>query len=1476
MPDSSAERDPLDCLAEEFVARFRAGERPSLTEYADRLPERADEVRDLFPALVEIEQLKPVTVDQLGSSVPVDGLSDPDHVGEFCILRRVGHGGMGVVYEAVQQSLGRHVALKLLPAQSFLDPKRLERFHREAKAAAQLHHTNIVPVFGVGEAEGWHYYVMQFIAGHPLDAVIKEVRRLKQNSAPAFSRAVSDVAVMMMTATFAPGPESPDPAPAGTVGTNGSAVSASPPSSSGPPLSGRFSDEKGHYCATVARIGEQVAEALAYAHGQGILHRDIKPSNLLLDLRGTVWVTDFGLAKSTDTDDLTQVGDFVGTLRYMAPERFEGRGDHRADVYALGLTLYELLTLEPAFHAENRAKLVEQVIAATPRVPRSLNPAIPRDLETIVLKATQRDPSMRYQSAQDLAADLRRYLEDRPIRARRASTIEHAWRWCRRNQAVASLMAVIGFMLVVAAVFGTVAAARFKARADVAIRAKKDADDARKEVSVQLWRSQLSEARANTRSGLPGQRFQSLELLKTAHASARASGSLSEEDRKQFRDVAVAALALPDLEIVHEVDKFPAGSQSLAVDATFSRYALCTAGGAVTIRRVDDGAELFAIPATGQRSTVSLSDSGKLLVVCDDYGVEEDKRVGRVYRLDGSEPELLYRTFMLHGSSVFVTPDDRRVVYPTRNAVNVWDRDTGGAVSWPLPGRQIGRTSLSRDGRRLAYPCATDTGGILHVRDMDTGRVVADLPLPAASDWCALSPDGRVVAITLEQTIHLWDVEAKREIRVLEGHRNLGVVTAFDQTGERLISNDWSSSLRVWDWRNGKQLLNLPSAWFSHSRLVSADGRLFTHSQDGRTLWVLKLAPGLERRPFGPLSSKAYSMRVDPKGRFGVITLVKEREYGNLVVTDLDRGIERGRFSAGRGEQAFQIATDSAILTNGFDGNLRWPQIDGPETGVIRFGPPQRLRPELISDRHSASADGRLVVMPNFDAGAVALRADRIAMPLYLGPQEDVRYTAVSPNGRFVATGTHGGTTPIGVKVWDSRNGARVAEFQALGGLLTFSPDSRWLASTGGGLRLWRTDNWTVGPLILEGDKASGCVFSPDSQVLAVGGHASVRLVRVDNGTELARLPFLEQARFFPQCFSPDGSKLYALNIDTAELAVWDLRQLRAELSDLGLDWEVPPLKPPTETAPLSRVEFIGTESLSGSMKWTEYERLADTTSLLANPFDASAYTRLGYSKLIGGSPADALKLLDLAIVFDPRREDARLHRARAHLQLREYDLAAADATFVLERFPHQLTARQVRAAACRRLGRSADAIADLTAVLRVYPLDITAILDRAAAYEATGETEKAERDLRRAEEVRQGAPKVAINDLAWRLVTGPPQTRNPRRALELMTELFAGTTPAEQAVLNTLGVVQYRNGLFNEAVGTLKKSLAAGHGQFDAFDLYFLAMAHAKLGETAKARDFFERAVKWHEARRETLAPQYRQELDEFRSEATDLLGGK
>jgi serine/threonine protein kinase/Tfp pilus assembly protein PilF len=491
MSEQGSEREPLEKLAEEFVERIRRGERPSLTEYVQKHPALAADIRELFPALVEMEELRPGGDQATG---PFAGpLADdgpvPQQLGEYRILRELARGGMGVVYEAVQESLGRHVALKVLAAQGLANPGQRERFRREAQAAAKLHHTNIVPVFGTGEHAGVHYYAMQFIQGQGLDAVLGEVRRLRDENASrppeeqgGGPEAAAEVARGLLSGRF-PGPATQA---GGAAGAAGPGAAAPPQAATANERGGSTSAVLGMssaagsrpgapYFREVARLGVQAAEALAHAHQQGVLHRDIKPSNLLLDARGTVWLTDFGLAKAEGAGELTSPGDVVGTLRYMAPERFQGQADTRSDIYSLGLTLYEMLTLRPAFEDSNRARLVEQVLRAEPPRPRNLDGHIPRDLELIALKAMAKSPAERYTTARELADDLERFLKDEPIWAKRPTLVQRARKWLRRHPAVMrSVVAVLAMTVVVLGVSSALILREID-RKDKALKEKREA-----------------------------------------------------------------------------------------------------------------------------------------------------------------------------------------------------------------------------------------------------------------------------------------------------------------------------------------------------------------------------------------------------------------------------------------------------------------------------------------------------------------------------------------------------------------------------------------------------------------------------------------------------------------------------------------------------------------------------------------------------------------------------------------------------------------------------------------------------------------------------------------------------------------------------------------------------------------------------------------------------------------------------------------
>ncbi len=479
MSESASSSDLVDDLVEEFLDRYRRGERPSLTEYTGKYPELAERIRTLFPALQVMEEIGSRDSQASGS---LAGRADaeapmPRRLGDYILLRAIGSGGMGIVYEAMQESLRRHVALKVLPFHHLGDATRLERFRREARAAARLHHTHIVPVHGIGEHDGLHFYTMQFIRGHALDTVLREVKRLRHEESPpdAAGPSAGPVNPATLAMDLCSGRLSSEAMP-GEDGASAEGASAAGRIRASSPIATRHTAGSGdrsnlsdlpgaRYVHGVARIGADVAEALEYAHQQGILHRDIKPSNLLLDAQGQVWITDFGLAKAQDSDELTNTGDIVGTLRYMAPERFKGWSDPRSDVYALGATLYELLTLRPAFEESDRFKLIDQVLHQDPPPLRQLDRLIPRDLETIVLKAMAKEPGERYPTAGQLAEDLRRFDAGRPILARRSSPVERLWRWSRRNRLLAGATAALATALVAVVVISLIYA-RGKSRAN--------------------------------------------------------------------------------------------------------------------------------------------------------------------------------------------------------------------------------------------------------------------------------------------------------------------------------------------------------------------------------------------------------------------------------------------------------------------------------------------------------------------------------------------------------------------------------------------------------------------------------------------------------------------------------------------------------------------------------------------------------------------------------------------------------------------------------------------------------------------------------------------------------------------------------------------------------------------------------------------------------------------------------------------------
>lgn len=622
-----------------------------------------------------------------------------ERLGDFRLIREIGRGGMGIVYEAEQMSLGRHVALKTLSTEMLADPTLRLRFEREARAAAKLHHTNIVPVFGVGECEGRIYYAMQYIHGMPLDVVLEELKRLANaDHSPGVSRSggaflaakdfsLADVVHSYMTAQALAGiATTVDREPLATTAplshtdveaefrgeSTGSHAPSGAPSSgrlSGTVVIGNRTTRLSTYWHQVAQIGVQVAFALDYAHAQGVLHRDIKPSNLVLDAQGTVWVTDFGLAKLDNDRGLTQTGDILGTLRYMAPEVFKGKSDARSEVYSLGLTLYELLTLRPAFDQTHRAALIDQVMNAAMPALGECNPLIPVDLQTIVHKAIERDPSQRYPTARALAEDLQRFLRDEPIVARPISSLERVTRWSRQNRGLAAALSTMAALVTFIAISSTIAAGYFRtiserlaetvADLQVAqetateqavenLKLAQDAEEARREAQTRLADLQTHQGlvAANQGNAATAMLWFAHAARQTPHDPARQrenrlrarnwmneavlpvavfpSRDSSEWRRLAFQPGGTLLLAVQKRNFIlwdWRIDQMLPWAEELTgvVDAVWSadgqQVAVALNTGAVQLRLTSSGAVRHTLEATSGVQTLAFSPKGEWLVV---------------------------------------------------------------------------------------------------------------------------------------------------------------------------------------------------------------------------------------------------------------------------------------------------------------------------------------------------------------------------------------------------------------------------------------------------------------------------------------------------------------------------------------------------------------------------------------------------------------------------------------------------------------------------------------------------------------------------------------------------------------------------------------------------------------------------------------------------------------------------------------------
>jgi len=1042
MPDDTL---LLGQLADEFTARVRSGQMPDVAEYAAKHPGLAARIRELFPTLMLLEGMAGnAATGEVAERVAIAGGTV---FGNYRIDRELGRGGMGVVYEALHQPLGKRVALKVLAIRTGPGAGQLERFLREAKTAASLHHTNIVPVFDVGQFAGTPYYAMQFIEGRGLDLVLRDLdtgKHTGQASSDPLGPTLTPAAGAAFDAAMSAlnSPESgPAPQDAGQ--------SARPPSTTG--TSRGRAVPRGHvswadYFRWTAELGIQAAEGIAHAHQRGVIHRDIKPSNLILDLQGVLWITDFGLARRMDDPDLTKSGSLLGTPRYMSPEQAAAAQrpiDHRTDIYSLGASLYEMLACRPAFEGATPMEVVIQILDREPVSPRRLNPAVPPDLETIVLKAMAKRPEDRYQSADGVADDLRRWLVFEPISARQISLFGRLARWCRRNPAVATLTTTVAALLVTIAIASTVAAVKMR---DLAARerdAKVSVDRARLTAVEALGAKEAalqSEQRARDRAELAQKEAEQSQIgTEAARVEAERERNLAVASHEQAQDHLARSL----YEQAHALrTSRQTGRRWLMLDRL--RDAELLRGR----ERAAIGPDATGAPAAARDPSQLLPTRAALRSEALAALLLNDGRVRRP-----SETGML-------GLQPPATSSDGR--WLTTSWINTANRTSGARLidltgaqderHIQLPDTAFASLALNADGTRLAT--ATNSGVTLWA--LPSGEKLETLAWPADTDQQAaparsfalpgefvvcFSPAGTDIAAsrsTLKpaagnRQVIVWSLDGEREPQIL-AHGSLSGTITFSSDGKRLAFPASQSGLAIWDFETGKR-----SAEITPSREWSGQ-MAFCHKDQ----WL--------------------AIGTRPKGT----------EEGVVIVWDLQAARELSLLNA----TAFGIGSAS-IMTPNFDGSLLAIADYTGEIHIHRLPQGQELV-RLIGGHLTPinlvrwTADGRTLISAGLD-GSVRQWEVAAEVPLTTidSGLANVARLEFSPDGRWLAVAPGMATRPKSADTQSQptdpppirlidRATCRVEREFATPGLpasLVFRSDSRQLAAHA----TWSAAAWELG-----------------------------------------------------------------------------------------------------------------------------------------------------------------------------------------------------------------------------------------------------------------------------------------------------------------------------------------------------------------------------------------------------------------------------
>lgn len=1432
--------DPVQQAIDSFIARYRRGEKPTVEEYIAQYPEHADELRELLPTLALMEDVGGEDPSSHGSNL-TDAPVQPNlqHVGEYQIVKEVGRGGMGIVYEARQESLGRRVALKVLPVRAMNDKVLLERFRLEAKAAAGLNHPNIVPVFGAGHAEGIYYYAMQFIEGQTLRDILKEIKT-------RHGSAILQKPVVPSTA------EASHAEASHTEATHESSAFSWITESTDreTPL-----ETQVPYFRNIARIIQQVADALGYAHKQGILHRDIKPANLILDAQGTVWVTDFGLAKAEGEDELTFTGDILGTLPFMAPERFRGWSDPRSDIYSLGITLYHMATLKPAFTGVDKANLLKKITSEEPVRPRKIVSHLPRDLETIILKAIDKEPEHRYQTADQLAADLKAFLADRPIHARRISLPERSWRWCRRNRTMTALSALAaGFFLV----------------AGAALMIAHWSDRAEKE--AQYWRH-LSQARALSWSGRPGRVFSSIKLLKKSIDLLPKLG-LDEDALSQrmltLRNEVIATTSRVDLALTRKIQlvqspedllystrltrpksfgdilspgklarsvKPPNFERKFRPTPDFTRYAEGGYGGQVVIRRMDNQQAILTLPTQGiPVQQLRFSRCARFLAVFHEGRKNTVLQVWTIENEDSKEPQkpCLTITEPMQESAFDFHPDGRHLAVAlldgTIRFYRLDDRAMIGAIKLadPLASRRL---RFHPEGRHLAVCFKRQ----VHIIDIQRGETILKLQHPEKVSGIDWHPHGEQLAVSAEDTnIYVWDALKGELAAKLEGHESEAMNLAYNHEGDLLASRSWDNTVRLWDPQAGRLLLTDYSKMYQ-GPIFSRDDTQMAYRLENLEAVSWSVALGRTCRTlYG--HTKIFKgptwVRIHPAGR-----ILASLSCDGIRFWDLAQSRPLAHIPMFRKEHdtVFFYEKGDRFLTGSSQGFYEWPMgFDEDKDGLsIQVGPPVRLAPERLpksgrfwpdkTGRHLLFNRGGRIGRFNLDTGTETVQQDW---------HEKMDHIVSSPDGRWIGTSTWSGEW---VKVWEAGTGRLAATLPPKDSAqLCFSPDSRLLAVTGPKSSCiytlpdcrvhYRRERNNRGNL------PGAMAFSADGAMLAFTDSPS-SIILMDPKTTFVFAHLQAPAPYIitSLCFTPDGGTL-AVATHKYVVQVWDLRSIRKQLRNLSIDWDLAPY-PAEDTAAKQHISMTIDLGVLGQPR-----RAAPVSHKLPNKHDTATQ---GMENITPGQDRQkALEKLNQAILRDPDNPEHYHRRGHHHEDSGELDKAAADFTAMLEKGGNPMTA----------------------------------LSDRARVHIHRNDIEKAMADYRSLAEIQQGTPEEGSvkNAMAWLYMAGPAEACQPRKALPLAKRAVQ-LLPEDSDANNTLGIIYYRLEDYRKAVEALNRSVDLQKKAGTAFDYFFLAMSLEKLGQKKKAFECFEKAVAWCNAH--SLTPNVVKMLAVFRKEAEAVL---